>query len=180
MPACYPGGSDGLSDAPGLHANWRDVQLGHEHGLEQIMELESQISELTVTLQQAEAEPQMAEKAVEAPRVLQQLPSTPTACSTSGREPIAECEVRATRCPSRHALTQWHAVEAPYECDGCGADLAIGTLLLGCEPCDWVLCAGCATRPSVCGKTGSSGRGSRRSAAFQPRLMAANAAGLLC
>ena len=144
------------------------MQLGHEQGLEEVTELAGKVSELPQVLQQL-------------PYRLRgkQNPSSATAGSTSGREPIAECEVRATRCPSRHALTQWHAVEAPYECDGCGADLAIGTLLLGCEPCDWVLCAGCATRPSVCGKTGSSGRGSRRSAALQPRLMAANAAGLL-
>lgn len=53
-------------------------------------------------------------------------------------------------CPAGHKLVEYKSVKGdPHDCDGCGVTFRGGTILHGCNECDYDLCRACVKKPKV-------------------------------
>lgn len=66
-------------------------------------------------------------------------------CSLKASKPSG---ISAMLCPKGHELQKW-ASQAGGQCDGCGANLKAGALVLDCRQCDWYICEGCVSHDVI-------------------------------
>jgi ankyrin repeat protein len=60
-----------------------------------------------------------------------------------GRIKIGEYGKTRKKCKKKHRLIMWNTLNGLFDCKMCGDKQPVGSVLYGCDECEWDMCSAC-------------------------------------